>query len=148
MFRSIMVPSTGRHLPRRRCHWPYAIDRRAGARLTLWHGPCKHDRRESFTETKWVWRLTRPGCSRGRVSSHGGRAVYHTIQFNRGLVADLAVARNRRLEQLRVRTGTRLRAQVRPYVVEGRAGPVEVADLFFDGGALLQIPCESFSFVD
>lgn len=74
--------------------------------------------------------------------------MFHTIQFNRGLVADLAVARNRRLDRLRVRRGTRLCAQVRSYVVERRSGPAEVADLFFDGVALLRVPCESFSFVD
>jgi hypothetical protein len=49
---------------------------------------------------------------------------------------------------VRIEAGTRVQAQVRSYVVESRRGPVEVADLFFDGGTALRVPCESFRFVD
>jgi len=48
-----------------------------------------------------------------------------------------------------VRKGTRLQAQLKPYVVETEGGLVEVADLFFaDGTITRMVPFESFSFVD
>ena len=55
----------------------------------------------------------------------------------------------RRLERLLIRRGTRLHAQVKPYVVETAEGPVEVADLFFaDGTATRAVRFERFRFVD
>ncbi len=47
-----------------------------------------------------------------------------------------------------MKKGTRVRAQVKPYVVEADDGPVEVADLFFeDGTATRAVPFALFSFV-
>jgi hypothetical protein len=75
--------------------------------------------------------------------------MYHTIEFNADMRVDLEVSRERPLERLAVRKGTRTRAQIRPYVIEGAAGPVEVADLFFaDGTATRQVRFAQFSFVD
>jgi hypothetical protein len=75
--------------------------------------------------------------------------MYHTIQFNVDLTADLEVSPQRPLERLSIRKGARTRAQIRPYVVDGPDGPVEVADLFFaDGTATRGVRFEQFSFVD
>lgn len=72
--------------------------------------------------------------------------MFHTIEFTRGLTANIATGPSRRLERVRIRAGTQVSAQVRPYVVEGREGPVEVADLFFDGGTALGVPFAAFRF--
>jgi len=75
--------------------------------------------------------------------------MYHTVQFNEPLTLDLEVSSKHPLERLSVREGTRLRAQVRPYVVDGGDGPVEVADLFFDDGTTTRgVRFSSFSFVE
>jgi hypothetical protein len=75
--------------------------------------------------------------------------VYHTIQFAAEFVADLEVSQKHLLERAVLRPGTRLRAQVRPYVTEREDGPVEVADLFFeDGTTTRRVPFAYFSFVD
>lgn len=74
--------------------------------------------------------------------------MFHTIEFTRELTVGVATGPARRLERVRIRAGTRRSAQVRPYVVEARSGPVEVADLFFDGGTALRVPCASFRFID
>ena len=74
--------------------------------------------------------------------------MFHTIEFTRGLTASVATDPTRRLERVPIPAGTRVSAQVRPYVVESRSGPVEVADLFFDGGTALKVPCALFRFVD
>jgi hypothetical protein len=53
------------------------------------------------------------------------------------------------MELLVLRRGTRAVAQLRPHVAETSAGPVEVADLFFeDGTATRGIPFACFSFVE
>ncbi len=50
---------------------------------------------------------------------------------------------------MRVGPGTRLHAQLKPYVVETEGGLVEVADLFFpDGTATRAVPFASFSFAE
>jgi hypothetical protein len=75
--------------------------------------------------------------------------MYHTIEFTGDLAVDLEVSPKHPLERLRLCRGTRLQAQVKPYVVETGDGPVEVADLFFaDGTATRRVPFGSFSFVD
>jgi hypothetical protein len=74
--------------------------------------------------------------------------MYHTIEFSGEFLADLETSPQHPLERVRIRKGGRLRAQVRPYVVEGGDGPVEVADLFFaDGTATRRVPFASFCFV-
>jgi hypothetical protein len=75
--------------------------------------------------------------------------VFHTIQFAAEFVALPEIApRHRRLRAL-IRKGDRLKAQVRPYVVETQRGPVEVADLFFeDGTAARRVPFRCFRFVE
>ena len=75
--------------------------------------------------------------------------MYHTIQFAVEFTADLEASAKHPLERLLLQKGTRRRAQVKPYVLESGAGPVEVADLFFeDGTATRTVPFACFSFVD
>jgi hypothetical protein len=74
--------------------------------------------------------------------------MYHTIEFALELEVDLEIARNKPLERLLIRKGTRLEAQIRPYVLEGTDGPLEVADLFFDDGTTTRrVPFAWFNFV-
>lgn len=74
--------------------------------------------------------------------------MYHTIEFTSDMTVDLKVSQKHPLERLRIRKGTRLQAQIKPYVVETVDGLVEVADLFFpDGTTARMISFESFSFV-
>jgi hypothetical protein len=75
--------------------------------------------------------------------------VFHTIEFFTDFVADLEVSRSKPLERVLIRRGSRVRAQLRPYVVETIHGPVEVADLFFeDGSCTRTVPFACVSFVD
>jgi hypothetical protein len=75
--------------------------------------------------------------------------MFHFIEFVVDFDVDLEISPANWLEQLLIRQGTRLEAQVKPYVVETLAGPVEVADLFFaDGTAVRGVPFAFFSFVD
>jgi hypothetical protein len=75
--------------------------------------------------------------------------MYHTIEFAEEMMVDLEISPRRWLEQMLIRRGTRLQAQIKPYIVEAEDGPVEVADLFFDDGTTTRmVPFESFSFVD
>jgi hypothetical protein len=75
--------------------------------------------------------------------------MYHTIQFTFEFTGHLETSPRHPLERLLLRRGTRLRAQVRPYVVEVGPRLVEVADLLFeDGTAVRTVPFACFSFVD
>jgi hypothetical protein len=75
--------------------------------------------------------------------------MYHTIEFAEALVLDLEISPKHPLEQVAIRKGTRLRAQIRPYVVETEEGPAEVADLFFEEGtATRRVRFATFAFVD
>jgi hypothetical protein len=75
--------------------------------------------------------------------------MYHTIEFRQELLLDLDVSPKHRLERLRVRQGTRVPVQIKPYVVESNEGPVEVADLFFgDGTASHAVPFAWFFFTN
>lgn len=75
--------------------------------------------------------------------------MYHTIAFSAERTVAVEIAPNQPLERLRIKKGTRLKAQVRPYVIETTNGPTEVADLFFDDGtATRSVPFELFSFVN
>lgn len=74
--------------------------------------------------------------------------MYHTLQFTEDYKGKREISRNQRLERLRIKTGSQIRAEVKPYVVESEDGPVEVADLFFeDGTATRTVPFAFFAFV-
>lgn len=75
--------------------------------------------------------------------------MYHTLEFNTDLSVDIIVSRKHPLERLDVRKGTRLIAQLKPYIVESPCGPIEVADLFLEDGTITQaVPFSTFRFVD
>jgi hypothetical protein len=75
--------------------------------------------------------------------------MYHTIEFAEEMMVDLEISPRHWLERMLIRRGTRLQAQIKPYVVETAGGLVEVADLFLDDGTTTRmVPFESFSFVD
>jgi hypothetical protein len=75
--------------------------------------------------------------------------MYHTIRFTTDQWVDLERSPRQPLERLLLRAGTPILAQIKPHVVEGVEGPVEVADLFFeDGTATRGVPFARFAFVD
>jgi len=75
--------------------------------------------------------------------------MYHTIVFSQEFAGDLEVSRKQPLERVKIPSGTRVRVQLRPHVVETPDGPVETADLFFeDGTATRDVPFDCFAFVD
>jgi hypothetical protein len=75
--------------------------------------------------------------------------MYHNIEFRMDGLVDLEVPGTTRLQQLAIQNGTRVRAQVKPYVVESKRGPIEVADLFFEEGTAARgVRFVSFRFLD
>jgi hypothetical protein len=75
--------------------------------------------------------------------------MYHTIELTVDLQLALARSPQDRRERVLLRRGTLLPVQLRPHVMDSVAGPVEVADLFFeDGTAVHNIPFACFSFVE
>jgi hypothetical protein len=75
--------------------------------------------------------------------------MYHTIEFNASFTVDVEISPRDRLERVLVRRGSRMQAQIKPYVIESEDGPVEVADLFFaDGTTARTVSFSSFVFVD
>jgi hypothetical protein len=73
--------------------------------------------------------------------------MYHDLEFLSPMLVALKVPRQDRLENLWIRKRDRLRARLKPYVVEGAWGPVEVADLFFeDGTSTRGVRFECFKF--
>jgi hypothetical protein len=75
--------------------------------------------------------------------------MYHVIEFTQELLTDLEISRKHHLERLLLQKGTRLRVQLKPYVMETATGLVEVADLFLeDGTATRRVPFSCFSFVE
>jgi len=75
--------------------------------------------------------------------------MYHTINFAGEYMIDVEISRRQPLERMLIRAGTRLRAQVRPYVVETADCPVEVADLYFEDGSVTRmVPFACFSFAE
>lgn len=74
--------------------------------------------------------------------------MYHSILINEDLSVDLEISPKHPLERTLIAKGSRLRAQLKPYVIEGTDGPIEVADLFFeDGTATRGVRFECFKFV-
>jgi hypothetical protein len=73
----------------------------------------------------------------------------HTIEFRLRGLAELETPGRSHLEQLVIRQGTRLSAQIKPYVVETKQGPAEVADLVLEDGSVARaVRMATFRFVD
>jgi hypothetical protein len=74
--------------------------------------------------------------------------VNHQLRFRADGQLDLQIAGKPRLEQVKVRAGEVIEAQVRPYVAETSEGPVECADLQLgEEGTLVNVRMECFEFV-
>lgn len=75
--------------------------------------------------------------------------MFHTIEFKAEFTVDLEISPRHPVERLLIQRGNRMHAQVKPYVMEGPDGPLEVADLFFaDGTTTRQVPFHLFTFVE
>jgi hypothetical protein len=75
--------------------------------------------------------------------------MYHSIEFRLKGLAALETPGSARLEKVVIRPGTRLRALVKPHVVESNLGPVDAAYLFLDDGSVARgVRFASFSFLD
>lgn len=75
--------------------------------------------------------------------------MYHSIEFHLKAVAAVEAAGTGRMEQVVIRPGTRLRARVKPYVVESDLGPVEAADLYLEDDSVARgVRFAAFSFLD
>jgi hypothetical protein len=75
--------------------------------------------------------------------------MYHTIQFFTDFVADLEVSPQRPLQRVLIQKGSRLLAELKPYVAESRHGPVEMADLFLeDRSRVRAVPFACIAFVE
>ena len=75
--------------------------------------------------------------------------MYHTIRFAAEFVALPEIPPPPCRQRALLRKGDHLKAQVRPYVVETRRGPVEVADLLFEDGSMTRgVPYRCLAFVD
>ena len=75
--------------------------------------------------------------------------MYHTVEFVQRVLADVAIPGQSRLEQVNIKKGTRLRAEIRAYVAESDKGPIEMADLFLeDGSAARAVNFSAFRFLD
>jgi hypothetical protein len=73
--------------------------------------------------------------------------MYHTIEFSVERYLDIEISSKHHLERVLIRPGQRLRAQLKPGVVETAYGPIEVADLFLDDGTAARgVPYACFSF--
>jgi hypothetical protein len=88
----------------------------------------------------------------GREIAEGqvrGTLMQHTIRFSVAFVASLETALGNQARKVLLREGGLFRVRLKPYVVETKGGPVEVADLYFDDGTTTrQVPFGFFHFVD
>jgi hypothetical protein len=75
--------------------------------------------------------------------------MYHSIEIARELLAELEIPGEGRIPRVLIDKGTRLKARVRPYVVESTLGPIEVADLLLEDGTTARtVAFASFRFLD
>jgi hypothetical protein len=75
--------------------------------------------------------------------------MYHSIEFERDLLAELDIPGEGRTPRVLIDKGTRLKAEIRPYVVESALGPIEVADLLLEDDTVARtVAFASFHFLD
>ena len=74
--------------------------------------------------------------------------MYHDIEFRWNEIADVESS-GPNVKLLVGTQGIRIKAGIKPYVVETPDGPVEVADLSLQDGTVARaVPFASFNFVD
>jgi hypothetical protein len=75
--------------------------------------------------------------------------MYHSIEFARNLLAELDIPGEGRTPLVLIDKGTRVKAEIRPYVVESVLGPIEAADLWLQDGTIAhRVDFASFRFLD
>ena len=75
--------------------------------------------------------------------------MYHTIEFVANIRVDLERTPKQPLERIELHHGMRMRAQIRPHVIETRNGPIEATDLFFEDGTVARgVPFDCFTFAE
>lgn len=75
--------------------------------------------------------------------------MLHTIEFRWVVLADLDRADYAFPQKVVIKEGTRLVADIKPYVAESEDGPVEVADLLLeDGSTARAVRYAAFQFLD
>ncbi len=75
--------------------------------------------------------------------------MYHVIEFVKDWWADLEREPGRPVERVLLVRGSRLRAELRPRVIEAECGPVEAADLLFEDGSVARgVPYAFLTFVE
>lgn len=75
--------------------------------------------------------------------------MYHTIEFLVDFKGDREISPRHHLERVVLRKGTRVRAELKPHVIQAGGRFIEAADLYLDDGTVTRdVPYVSFSFVD
>ena len=74
--------------------------------------------------------------------------MIHTLRFRVRYVSDLQRPGKARLEQVQLEVGLVIHARMRPWIKETSRGPLEVADLECDDGALVGVPFSAFQFFE
>jgi hypothetical protein len=75
--------------------------------------------------------------------------MYHRIEFARAVLAERDLPGYGRKPQVVIEKGSRLKAEIQPYVVESVMGPIEVADLLLDDSTIARrVSFASFRFLD
>ena len=84
-----------------------------------------------------------------RVGLNGRMTMFHEIEFRWVVLAEVDRPGYALLERAVITEGTRLHANIRPYVAESPDGPIEVADLFFEDGSIARaVRFAAFRFLD
>ena len=75
--------------------------------------------------------------------------MFHAIEFRCEFLAKVERPGHAGLEQVPIEEGTRLQAEIKPYVAESGDGPIEVADLIFEDGSIARaVRFAAFRFLD
>jgi hypothetical protein len=75
--------------------------------------------------------------------------MLHTIEFRVSGLVQLEMPGKVMPVQVLMERGTRVRARIKPYVIESDKGPIEVADLLSDdGSAARAVRFAHFRFID
>jgi hypothetical protein len=84
-----------------------------------------------------------------RKEPTGGNEMYHSIEFRLKGLADLEMPGRVQVARVLIKPGTRIKAEITPYVAETPWGPVEMADLHLeDGGIARGVRYATFNFLD
>jgi hypothetical protein len=79
----------------------------------------------------------------------GGTTMFHAIEFRGVVFTEVDRPGYALLEWDLIKEGTRLQAEIKPYVTESDEGPIEVADLIFeDGSVAREVRFATFRFLD